>query len=425
MKIVIFLAVLVAVTVATSDHWAVLVAGSSGYGNYRHQADICHAYQILIKNGMKAENIITFAFDDIANNSENPFPGQMFNKPNGTDVYAGCNIDYKGSDVTPENFIKVLEGDASVGGKYLKSTENSEVFINFADHGGVGLIAFPSSYLYAKDFQAALDSMHTKNMYKKMVIYIEACESGSMFTEEALKGKNIFATTAANASESSWGYYCPPDDVVNGKELNSCLGDLYSITWMEDSDANKACSETIATQFEHVLKRVTKSHPLKFGDESISALPIGDFEGVCTAEEKDESFMGLFLAFAGRSEQVEQKESVAWDSRDIEVRTHFEKYMRTKNITDATKLTNAINNRIRTDHIFHTIHDSFGINSNDIEAVTVQNFDCYKAVNNKFERECGKVDDYALKYLKTFAHLCNSLHYDMIAHKIATICNTE
>jgi legumain len=75
MKIVIFLAVLVAVTMATSDHWAVLVAGSSGYGNYRHQADICHAYQILIKNGMKAENIITFAFDDIANNSENPFPG--------------------------------------------------------------------------------------------------------------------------------------------------------------------------------------------------------------------------------------------------------------------------------------------------------------------------------------------------------------
>ncbi|VVA38348.1 PREDICTED: vacuolar-processing enzyme, partial [Prunus dulcis] len=29
--------------------WAVLVAGSSGYGNYRHQADVCHAYQLLKK----------------------------------------------------------------------------------------------------------------------------------------------------------------------------------------------------------------------------------------------------------------------------------------------------------------------------------------------------------------------------------------
>ena len=27
-------------------HWAVLVAGSSGWGNYRHQADVFHAYQV-------------------------------------------------------------------------------------------------------------------------------------------------------------------------------------------------------------------------------------------------------------------------------------------------------------------------------------------------------------------------------------------
>ena len=26
--------------------WALLVAGSSGYENYRHQADVCHAYQV-------------------------------------------------------------------------------------------------------------------------------------------------------------------------------------------------------------------------------------------------------------------------------------------------------------------------------------------------------------------------------------------
>ena len=30
---------------AAAEHWAVIVAGSSGYGNYRHQADACHAYQ--------------------------------------------------------------------------------------------------------------------------------------------------------------------------------------------------------------------------------------------------------------------------------------------------------------------------------------------------------------------------------------------
>ena len=34
------------------QNWAVLVAGSNGWDNYRNQADVCHAYQILHKNGI-------------------------------------------------------------------------------------------------------------------------------------------------------------------------------------------------------------------------------------------------------------------------------------------------------------------------------------------------------------------------------------
>lgn len=30
--------------VSAADHWAVIVAGSNGFWNYRHQADACHAY---------------------------------------------------------------------------------------------------------------------------------------------------------------------------------------------------------------------------------------------------------------------------------------------------------------------------------------------------------------------------------------------
>lgn len=48
-------------------NWAVLVAGSNGWYNYRHQADVCHAYQILHKNGIPDSNIIVMMYDDIAN----------------------------------------------------------------------------------------------------------------------------------------------------------------------------------------------------------------------------------------------------------------------------------------------------------------------------------------------------------------------
>jgi legumain len=178
-------ALLLGVASAAVDHWAVLVAGSNGFWNYRHQADICHAYQVLIKNGFPSSNIIVMAYDDIANDPENPIPGKLFNKPDGTDVYAGCKIDYKGDDVTPANFLAILEGNASKvsggNGRVLKSSKDSKVFINFSDHGAPGLIAFPNEYLYAKDLNTTITYMNQKQLYQEMVLYIEACESGSMF----------------------------------------------------------------------------------------------------------------------------------------------------------------------------------------------------------------------------------------------------
>ena len=57
--------------------------------------------------------------------------------------------------------------------------------------------------------------MHTKKNYKYITFYLEACESGSMF-QQLPENTSIYALSASNPSESSWGTYCPPDDVVNG-----------------------------------------------------------------------------------------------------------------------------------------------------------------------------------------------------------------
>jgi legumain len=61
----------------------------NSYYNYRHQADICHAYQILRRGGFEDVNIIVFMYDDIANNSDNPKSLIIINHPNGSDVYRG------------------------------------------------------------------------------------------------------------------------------------------------------------------------------------------------------------------------------------------------------------------------------------------------------------------------------------------------
>ena len=130
--------VLLILALAAADNWAVLVAGSNGFWNYRHQADVAHAYQIMKRGGIPADHIITMMYNDVPFDKENPFYSQLYNHPgdDSPDVYEGVVIDYEGDDVNPDNFMKVLLGDDSTGKKVLKSTENDNIFLFFSDHGG-------------------------------------------------------------------------------------------------------------------------------------------------------------------------------------------------------------------------------------------------------------------------------------------------
>jgi len=259
-----------------SNIWAVLLAGSSEWYNYRHQSDVCHAYQILHKHGVPDSNIIVFMKDDIAFNNENPHQGVIINQPNGPNVYTGVPKDYVGDDVTPENFLKVLKGHEMKGigsGKALKSDNSSRVFINMVDHGAPGIFAFPDDHLHARELKHTIKHMYRKQMYSEMVIYMEACESGSMFEDILPDNINVFAITAANSKEPSWACY-------EDKELHTLLGDVFSVKWMEDSDMENLEKESLHRQFRLVRKATTTSHVMQYGNLLMSWLDdVGEFQG--------------------------------------------------------------------------------------------------------------------------------------------------
>ena len=50
-------------------------------------------------------------YNDVAWDSENPFPGTLYNKQDGQNYYEGCNIDYMGKDLNKHNFFSILTGD--------------------------------------------------------------------------------------------------------------------------------------------------------------------------------------------------------------------------------------------------------------------------------------------------------------------------
>ena len=81
-----FLLSILLLSFISCENYAVLVAGSNTYSNYRHQSNIFHHYHIFVDRGINPNNIVMMAYDDIANNNRNPFPGQIFNHPDGKNV---------------------------------------------------------------------------------------------------------------------------------------------------------------------------------------------------------------------------------------------------------------------------------------------------------------------------------------------------
>ncbi|KAG5028268.1 hypothetical protein AAZX31_05G053800 [Glycine max] len=413
---------------ADSDHevgtrWAVLVAGSNGYGNYRHQADVCHAYQLLIKGGLKEENIVVFMYDDIATDELNPRPGVIINHPEGQDVYAGVPKDYTGENVTAQNLFAVILGDKNKvkggSGKVINSKPEDRIFIYYSDHGGPGVLGMPNMpYLYAMDFIEVLKKKHASGGYKKMVIYVEACESGSMFEGIMPKDLQIYVTTASNAQENSWGTYCPGMDPSPPPEYITCLGDLYSVAWMEDSETHNLKRESVKQQYKSVKQRTSNfnnyamgSHVMQYGDTNITAEKLYLYQG----------FDPAAVNFPPQNGRLETKMEVV-NQRDAELFFMWQMYQRSNHQpekkTDILKqIAETVKHRKHIDgsvELIGVLLYGPGKGSSVLQSMRapglalVDDWTCLKSMVRVFETHCGTLTQYGMKHMRAFANICNS-----------------
>lgn len=417
MNKVVFLFILVSTVYA--DQWAIIVAGSQSWFNYRHQADACHAYQIHKAHGIPEDHIILFSYDDVATIVYNPFKGQLYNQP-GDDppnVYDGCKVTFSSANCNSKVYMAVLTGDQELldelvhreGYPVLKSNENDTIFMSFFDHGGPYTIAFPTvdDELTADDLLKTFKTMKEKKMYKKIVYYMEACYSGSMF-QDLPEDMNIYAVTAANEKESSWGYYCEDSDKIKGVHINPCLGDLFSITWMEDTDLNKK-DETFANQWDEIIKRTTLSHPQQFGDKNMLNESIWDYIGNGNNNNRKS------LRVQPRSPRLKSFDR-AIKSRDIYLTT-LKKMIRSNNDVNQTQELMAIlkeeeNYRRVTDNRFKLLVKSLTENESIKEKIlksdplVVKDRSCYYDLIKANMKYCGHSREYTLNYYPTLLNLC-------------------
>lgn len=394
---------------------------------------------------MPANRIITLAYDDIANDYENPFPGKIFNKPDptgkGVDVYANCKLDYTGDDVTSQVFLNVLKGDSAANegkgtGRVLQSGANDKVFIYFTDHGATGLIAFPNDELYADDLIATLKYMHENSLYKRLVFYLEACESGSMFDGLLPNDWEIYATTAADPSESSWAIYCSPDDVVNGKSIGSCLGDEYSVNWMEDTEAAKK-EKILQNQFEDVKSKTKGSHVQQYGVLSWTDEPLLNYQGDVAGftiidkffNKVEKCIYSLYYLFNEKKKQeleqyklyLQNAKQSRVDSRDAKFIYLQNKHMNTRTEQSLNALNQEVEFRVKVEDYFSHFDEKFAITNVNVKSVT--NFSCLKRSIQAFKNSCKSLwDEYTLKFVKHLYAACQNSNTIEIESYIQSSC---
>ncbi|EAY14472.1 Clan CD, family C13, asparaginyl endopeptidase-like cysteine peptidase [Trichomonas vaginalis G3] len=250
---------------ARCDRFAVLIAGSNDFYNYRHQADIFNMYQQLVKRGFDDQHITMMAYDDIALSSENPFRGKVFHTLKHVNIYPGSSkINYAHNSVTADQFYTVLTT--------LKSTTSDNVYIYYDNHGGPGILGVPDGvpggYIEAEPLAKAFDTMEAKGLYGKLFFGIEACYSGSVAA--VFRAKNMCTITAANDDESSYA-------AVYDSTVGAYLSNEFSNYFMAYLDSNP--QNTIGNLYTKVKAQTTGSHVCYYGDVNMKNLKLSDFLG--------------------------------------------------------------------------------------------------------------------------------------------------
>jgi ABC-type branched-subunit amino acid transport system substrate-binding protein len=264
---------------AKGNTWALLVAASFGWDNYRHQADMLAQYQRLRANGVPADHIVVVMADDLARNKRNKHPGTVINSVGGPNLYHDVKADYSPTKITAADLLDVLQGRSTPDTpRVLQSGPDDDVYLYMAGHGntnglylGLGDEVPNQAQTYSVVTPGALHdtvgAMAANHQYRRLFVAVEACEGGVL-------GQNLNAPGALLISAAS-----PVEDSLSTNydpNLDTWLADQFSYQYWT---ASTAPPTPVSTVYQRVYLNVDGSHPSAYGSQfgNPAAVPVGDF----------------------------------------------------------------------------------------------------------------------------------------------------
>ncbi|CAF0879438.1 unnamed protein product [Adineta ricciae] len=201
-------------TTRHTNNWAILVDTSRFWFNYRHVANVLSIYRSVKRLGIPDSNIILMLADDMACNARNPRPAEIFNNvAEQINVYGDdVEVDYRGYDVTVENFVRVLTNrlpEVTPVSKRLLSDESSNIFIYMTGHGGDGFLKFQDNEeISAVELADVFEQMWRKKRYHELFFVVDTCQAATLF--EKFYSPNILAVGSSNRGEDSLSHHVDP-----------------------------------------------------------------------------------------------------------------------------------------------------------------------------------------------------------------------
>ena len=202
-----------------TGQYAVLVQGSNGYINYRHQADVLSIYQSLRRGGYPDDHIILIVDKDMANDAQNPDRGVVRTSPSGPDLLGGTTagsgigaavIDYNNADLTAADVADILAGRQSDRlPVVVPQGEGNNVLFYWSGHGRSASRGGADEFVwrdasYGHGFSAELFGQTARQMkFRKLLVVAEPCYGECVI--RAVEGiPGVLAMSGANSQEQSW-----------------------------------------------------------------------------------------------------------------------------------------------------------------------------------------------------------------------------
>ena len=245
------------------DNYAVLVAASKGWKNYRHQADVLGMYHFLKGKGYDDDHIILIMADDIAYNEKNPLQGVVRREIGGDNLYKDLQIDYRLCDLTLEDLKQILTCNPSEAYPVtLGSSENDNVLFFWSGHGTQQGWKWKEEDLNA-DFARA---MFSDMQFRKMFAIVETCYSGAV-AQDCTGIPGLLLMTAANPYE-------PSKAATFDDELQVYLSNTFTASILSQFALNPRSS--IYDLYLHAFDKTQGSHVMVYNADHYGNLRWSD-----------------------------------------------------------------------------------------------------------------------------------------------------